>query len=295
MSGHVFVAGPASWNQIVMLDALPQPVSHMAFARSHRWALGGTSAGKALNLRSLGVDVTLRTVVGDDPEGRQVLMALHESGIDVLAEEASNRVTEQHLNLMDPVGGRVSLYLRSPTLEAADVHLADEARRAMQSADAVVIDLSEPGRALLSQARELGRPVWCDLHDYDGTSPWHQQFVDEASFVFCNDDALPDPAGFVADRISAGAQLAVVTRGAAGAIAMATDGVLRHVQALPVEEVVDTNGAGDAFFAGFLAAHLAGSPVDICLLAAARQASLCIQSPALAPREPTTAATRGRD
>ena len=101
MSGHVFVAGPASWNQIVMLDALPQPVSHMAFARSHRWALGGTSAGKALNLRSLGVDVTLRTVVGDDPEGRQVLMALHESGIDVLAEESSNRVTEQHLNLMD--------------------------------------------------------------------------------------------------------------------------------------------------------------------------------------------------
>ena len=91
MSGHVFVAGPASWNQIVMLDALPQPVSHMAFARSHRWALGGTSAGKALNLRSLGVDVTLRTVVGDDPEGRQVLMALHESGIDVLAEKASNR------------------------------------------------------------------------------------------------------------------------------------------------------------------------------------------------------------
>ena len=65
MAGRVFVAGPASWNQIVMLDALPEPVPHMQFARSHRWAVGGTSAGKALNLRSLGVAVTLRTVVGN--------------------------------------------------------------------------------------------------------------------------------------------------------------------------------------------------------------------------------------
>lgn len=283
MAGRVFVAGPASWNQIVVLDALPEPVPHMQFARSHRWALGGTSAGKALNLRSVGVGVTLRTVVGDDAEGRLAMTALRGSGVDVLAELASNGVTEQHLNLMDPVGGRVSLYLRSPTLEAADVRLAEDTRRAMRAADAVVVDLSDPGRDLLNLARELGRPVWCDLHDYDGSSAWHQQFVDEAAFVFCNDDALPDPAAFVAERIRAGAVLAVVTRGAAGAIAMGADGVLRHVQAHPVDEVVDTNGAGDAFFSGFLAAHLSGSSLDDCLWAGARQAALCIQSPALAP------------
>jgi hypothetical protein len=66
MESRVFVAGPVSWDHIVGLDALPSPVPHMEFARSHHWTVGGTSAGKALNLRSLGVPVTLRTVVGAD-------------------------------------------------------------------------------------------------------------------------------------------------------------------------------------------------------------------------------------
>lgn len=40
--------------------------------------------------------------------------------------------------------------------------------------------------------------------------------------------------------------------------------VLRHVPVPPVDEIRDLTGAGDAFAAGFLSAHLTGSPVETC-------------------------------
>ena len=54
MTEHVFIAGPASWNRIVLLDHLPEPVPHMQFALGEYETLGATSAGKALGLVGLG-------------------------------------------------------------------------------------------------------------------------------------------------------------------------------------------------------------------------------------------------
>ena len=45
MTASVFIAGPASWNSIVVLDRLPEPVPHMQFAEDSWETVGGTSAG----------------------------------------------------------------------------------------------------------------------------------------------------------------------------------------------------------------------------------------------------------
>ena len=76
MTDHVFIAGPASWNRIVLLDHLPEPVPHMQFALDDYETIGGTSAGKALGLAALGRPVLLHTLIGDDDEGRRVRGAL---------------------------------------------------------------------------------------------------------------------------------------------------------------------------------------------------------------------------
>src|SRR3954471_13600796 len=110
---RVFVAGPVSWNRLVSLDELPEPRPHAVFAKGHWTTLGGTSAGKALNLARLGAEVTLRTVVGDDEAGRQGLAAPTRGGGGVIAEVVDGP-TEQHLNLMDSHGGRLSIYLELP-------------------------------------------------------------------------------------------------------------------------------------------------------------------------------------
>lgn len=274
----VFVAGPVSWNRLVSLDRLPQARPHTVFATGHRVAVGGTSAGKALNLASLGADVTLRTVVGDDEAGRSVLDVLDRAGVDVIAEVVDT-ATEQHLNLMDPHGGRVSIYLELPRLRQAQHD--DRALAALASADAAVIDLADHARPLLSAARAAGVPVWCDLHDYDGVAEFHRDFLDAADHVFLNDDAFADRDALLVFLKSLD-KPAVATLGADGAVA-AVDGAVHHVPAAPVEEIVDTNGAGDAFFSGFLVAHLAGADVDSAMAAGARQAALCLGSAGLAP------------
>ena len=180
MTARAFVAGPASWNTLVRLERLPESRPHMVRAQGHHQALGGTSAGKALNLAGLGCDVTLRTLVGTDDAASSIRRRLDVPGLEVLAEVADGP-SEQHLNLMTDAGERLSIYLDLPVL--AVEHHAARTRAALAACDVALIDLAEHSRPLLAEARALGKPVWCDLHDYDGRSGFHQDWVDAADVL----------------------------------------------------------------------------------------------------------------
>lgn len=278
----VFIAGPASWNRLVVLDRLPEPVPHMQFAEDSWETVGGTSAGKALSLTSLGREVLLYAQTADDEDGRRVRSALADAGVPTLWEMSDR--TERHLNLMTRVGERVSLYLSSPS-EAAGAQDA-RIRQAMADADALVLDLAAEPLRLLPMAAETGVPIWVDVHDYDGEAEFHHPFLAAADAVFCNADRLSDPVAFLRSCITGGATLAVCTLGADGAVAVDAEGVEHRVPAVPVE-VRDTNGAGDAFLAGVLDARLAGRGVRESLEAGARSASTVLGTihlhPALDP------------
>ncbi len=279
MTAHVFVAGPASWNILVRLDRLPESRPHMVRAAGHTTALGGTSAGKALHLALLGERVTLRTLVGTDDLAEKILRRLDRDRIEVVAETAPGP-SEQHLNLMTDAGERLSIYLDVPEL-VHEEH-AERTREALRECDVAVIDLAEHSRPLLAEARRLGVEVWCDLHDYNGRSGFHQEFVDTADVLFLNDDGLADPLPFMTDRVRAGTTTVVCTRGASGAVAVTADRTL-HVPAPPVDDIVDTNGAGDAFLSGFLSSHLAGRGLADCLEAGHAQAAAALRVADLAP------------
>jgi sugar/nucleoside kinase (ribokinase family) len=277
---RVAVCGPASWNHLILLDRLPEPVPHMQFALGDLHTLGGTSAGKVLHLAGLGIDVTLHALLGADDEGRSVSSALERAGVRVEAY-ASER-TERHANLMTQEGERVSLYLATPS--AASVDVVDRIDGAMAAADVAVVDLSGVGAQMVQRrlAGAVGAPIWTDLHDYDGAAEFHEPFLRAADVVFMNDDATHDPWALMKSCLDRGPRLTVCTLGARGAIALAASGERASVDAHPVT-VVDTNGAGDAFFAGFLAASLAGAELDGCLAAGARQAVVALSSEHLHP------------
>jgi sugar/nucleoside kinase (ribokinase family) len=270
----VVVHGPASWNLVVDVDELPEPTPHMQFAAAHREVLGGTSAGKAAHLRDLGVEVELHTVLGTDAAAASIETALRNAGVEVVATVVPGP-SERHLNLMDSAGGRVSIYLDVPA--AADPATASSALRRLvdtaSTARALVLDLSQPSRDAITAVADLGVPIWADVHDYDGTSDFHGPFLDAASFVFMNGDRLDSPYDFLRSCVNRGAQVAVCTLGAEGAIAVDALHLRHRVPAEPVPLVVDTNGAGDGFMAGFLAAHLDGANVECALRAGARQAA----------------------
>lgn len=277
MPDSVFISGPASWNTIVVLDRLPEPVPHMQFAEATWATVGGTSAGKALSLTGLGRATQLYALVGTDPEAGRVRAALDAAGVQARWGEGA---TERHLNLMTRAGARVSLYLSTPEATAG----ADDSwvRERMSEAGAIVLDLAAEPLRLLPIARATGVPIWVDVHDYDGEAEFHRPFLAVADAVFCNADRLADPVAFLHSRIAAGASLAVCTLGADGAVAVDAEGVEHRVAAAPVE-VIDTNGAGDAFLAGVLDARLEGAGVGAALEAGARAAAVVLRSRHLHP------------
>ncbi|MBB3092041.1 carbohydrate kinase family protein [Nocardioides albus] len=275
---RVVVCGPASWNHLIVLDRLPEPVPHMQLARRSWHTVGGTSAGKALHLAGLGVDVRLWAPIGDDEDGTRLRERL--SGAGIIVKAIASEQTERHVNLMADGGGRISLYVSSPSIPPADAIEATVS--AIVAADLAVIDLSELGRLVLEAMPTPPTPLWMDLHDYDGAAAFHEPFLRAAEVVFMNDDATDDPWKLLATCLDRGPRLAICTLGAKGAIALEADGTRHEVVAVPAT-VVDTNGAGDAFMAGFLAARLREEPVAAALRGAAEQARVAIETEHLHP------------
>jgi len=294
VTGKVVISGPASWNRIVLLDHLPEPVPHMQFALGDHETVGGTSAGKALGLAGLGREVELFTLVGSDADGERLRGVLGRvPGLELDVVEGA--VTERHLNLMTPAGERVSLYLSTPDDEPGPYD--GRLTAAMEDAAAIVMDLSPRSRRLLPDARACGRPIWTDLHDFDGESEFHRPFLEAADVIFMNADRIgDDPVPFLRHCVEEGASLAVCTLGARGAVAVAAAGgsaaagsagdgermSVHEVAAVPVD-VLDTNGAGDAFMVGVLHATLAGGAVDEALAEGARHAASVLTTRHLHP------------
>lgn len=277
-TSKVLVCGPSSWNQLVELDRLPDPRPQQLSARNAWCTVGGTSAGKALHLSSLGVATTLFTPLANDEPGRLLRRALGGAGVYLQAISSSS--TEQHINLMAG-GQRVSIYIATPS--AAMDSEVDTLCAAIGEADLAVVDLSELGLRIIGQLAKSPVPLWVDLHDFDGSALFHLPFLGAASVVFMNDDATSDPWELMATCLRHGPEMAICTLGARGAVAMNRQG-RRWKVAAPKVEVIDSNGAGDAFMAGFLAAYQRGSSVQAALEAAARAAAVALSSRHLHPK-----------
>jgi len=187
-------------------------------------------------------------------------------------------------------GERVSLYLSAPADPGTPP--SSELAQAMADAPAIVLDLSERSRGLIDAARATGRPIWTDIHDYDGSADFHRPFIEAADWIFMNADRVgADPLPFMEECVRGGASVVVCTLGAKGAIAVSgpengADAGGRmtrtEVAAVPVE-VLDTNGAGDAFMAGVLDAHLGGASLGEALEAGARHAATVLTTRHLHP------------
>ena len=228
---QVTVLGGAAWNRMIHVDRLPDGRTATVHPRWHHEAIGGAGAGKALNLARLGVDVTLYAGLGEDDAGARVRSGLGAAGVDLRAV-VDPTGTAQHVNLMDPDGGRISLMLDQRV-----------ARTGVRRGGVGGVDGSPPTSSwsdlapwtprALHVARASGRPIWTDLHDFDGSSAWHAPFIDAAEVVFVSHDRLPDPSGFLRSLIERGKRLAVCTMGADGAIALDADGRVYRVPVVP--------------------------------------------------------------
>ncbi|MEV6810630.1 PfkB family carbohydrate kinase [Micromonospora sp. NPDC051296] len=241
----------------VRVPALPLPVVDSVTVDPIELRIGNTGAGVVLAAHALGLRVAVVDTVGADPAGDVVRAALGRTGVHVvLAEDPAG--TRRSVNMVDPAGRRMSLYDPRPSggpPPFAATRLAELIR------DTTHVHLSIMGwaRDLLPALGDVlaeGVGTSTDLHDWDGHNPYHRPFAEVAELVLVSGTALGDRAAVAATLAP---RPVLVTRGADGADLHLGGEVSRVPAAVPPGPVVDTNGAGDAFAAGLIAARLRGA------------------------------------
>jgi len=224
--------------------------------------VGGDDAGRRLvaELRACGVDAVVQTggttgtvVVVVTPDGERTMFP--------------DRAAAAGLQPIDPGWLAGTTLVHVPAYGFVDpatvTVLAAAAQAARATGAAVSVDLSA-----VSVVEALGRDALDDALGRLG-----------ASIVFANrDEAI---AAGLEDRPPPGA-LVVVKDGPRPATLVEADGRRRKVDALEVDGVTDTTGAGDAFAAGFLAAWATGADPVTATVAGHRSAAAVLAHPGAA-------------
>lgn len=276
---QILIVGGASFNTMIALDRFPEPQPQTLIARGFHETIGSTGAGKALNLRKLGMGVTLHAPIGDDRYGRLIADGLAAAGVTFLYD-LDPAGTQRHVNLMDRDGRRISLFLVPGTFDLAFDRVRLEAH--IRTCDYLVLNISNYCRTLIPAIRQQQKAIWCDIHDYDGANSYHQDFIEAADYLFLSSEALPDYRQFMAQQVARGKRLVVCTHGKRGATALSPAGEWIETPIVSRYSPVDTNGAGDAFVAGVLYGHTQGYRLRECLRLGAVVGGLCVTSAELA-------------
>lgn len=272
--------GGVAWNTMVYFDEFPAPQPATVFSRRSYETVGSSGAGKALNMRYLGADVTLWGLLGDDTAGRLVREFIASRGIRFI-EDRDPQGTMRHINLMNQRGERISIWANAGSHEfAIDMaKIIDPIRHA----DIVSVTIANYCRQFLPLLSEMGKEVWIDIHDYDGANPYHAEFIEAADYLLMSSLLMEDWRSFLERRVAAGTKVALCTHGTAGASGVAAGSGWCDLPAIAVDDVVDTNGAGDAFFAGFASQWARDPDLEKAMRRGVQVAAAAVQSPELAP------------
>ncbi len=253
---------------------------------------GGSAANTIAGLASFGGNGAFVGKVRDDEAGRAFAHDIKAAGVHFATPAAQEGPsTARCLVLVTPDGQRtMNTFLGAcQNLTIADIDAADVAASQILYLEGYLWDPPAAKQAFVEAARiahEAGRQVALTLSDVFCVDRHQQEFLGlirdgVVDILFANESelhALYQTADFAAALAALRQEniLAAVTRSEKGAIVV--KGATTHeVVAAPIENLVDTTGAGDLFAAGFLAGYTRQQPLDRCARLGALAASEIIQ------------------
>lgn len=278
----VFVIGGTSFDHIVTLPEFPAPTPKTIHVAPFYETTGSTGSGKSLCLTKLGVPNRLYSIVGDDYYGHKIIDHLLEEKVDFIYDFDPSG-TERHFNVMNSDGGRISMFITQSSEEMAFNYPAIE--QSIQDADIIVLNIPAYCKHFISLLSKYDKPVWTDLHDYDDGNPYHEAFIEVSDYIFMSSDNLSNYRKTMSELMEKGKELIVCTHGKNGSTVLTPEGNWINVPAIEDAKLVDSNGAGDNFFSGFMSAYLEGKSIIECMRFGTICGALCIESNELVAKD----------
>ncbi|MGE0225716.1 MAG: D-glycero-beta-D-manno-heptose-7-phosphate kinase [Acetobacteraceae bacterium] len=244
---------------------------------SHHATLGG-AANVAMNIATLGGNVTLIGVVGDDDAGASVLRLVGQTpGIEPALVVVPGRPTTAKTRFM--TGAHQLLRLDEETTAPVEGVAADDVmariERALSGVDVVVLSDYAKGvlcdnvlHRAIAATNAAGRlliadPKRADFEAYRGAAILtpNEHEVRLATRIDAEYDAEADRAGRAALNATEG-QAVLVTRSAKGLTLVRRERPALHLPTR-AREVADVSGAGDTLVAALSVALAAGAPLPV--------------------------------
>jgi fructokinase len=238
---------------------------------------GGSAGNTCAVAAALGARVGFLGKVADDQLGRVFAHDIKAAGVHFPTPPLKDSApTARCLILVTPDAQRtMNTFLGACVhFSAADVAEAEVARAKVLYMEGYLFDPPAAQAAFMEASRiahRHGRQVALSLSDAFCVQRHRRAFRklvrEEVDILFANESeilALYETEDFeeAAELVRQEVGLAALTRSAEGSVIIA--GEDRHQVAAVPTRVVDTTGAGDAYAAGFLAAHTRGLPLPEC-------------------------------
>ncbi|MBT8078559.1 MAG: hypothetical protein KJO31_08265 [Gammaproteobacteria bacterium] len=245
--------------------------------------VGGITANFARHARSLfpaADEIAVIAPLGNDPEATAVRSAFASSGIDCHFCELDGATPVQYINVREDGEKEFLRYeegvLRNFELDAPEIELIADSDVLVAPAYLQIARLFDG----LMQIRTNGT-ICIDFADFAQHPDFellerHLESIDVSFFGLSGNDE--ETIEKLAAMARAQDKLIVVTLGGGGSIAFQRKRRYEQ-QALPVDQVIDTTGAGDAYAAAFLSRYCHGAGINEAMAAGAARAASVVQRP----------------
>jgi sugar/nucleoside kinase (ribokinase family) len=240
------------------------------------YATGGSAANATFNAARLGLRATFLGKLGHDDLARVYRKAFEAAGVDGSRFKQGPLANARCLALVTPDAQRTmrTFLGAAMTLSPDEISARDFKDCRHAHIEGYLVFNRALADAVLTAARSAGCTTSLDLSSFEvvnASRDWlFSQFRRGIDIVFANEDEIravfqdhTSDYALLAKKLADHGVLAAVKVGKDGAW-IARDADLHRIEPVAVADVIDTNGAGDAWAAGFLFGYLRGWPLPSC-------------------------------
>lgn len=254
---------------------------------------GGVSRNVVENFANVGMPVSFASIVDDSAIGRDVVRRLENAGADL-----KYTVTTDHdgfgmwLVILDEKGDMAGSISCMPDLEALEKHIREQGDKIVSGAENIVleIDMNESiAERIFELAEKYDKKVYAIVGNLSVIKK-HPEYLKKTACFICNEveagklfdaDLEELEPGEMLDFIVPATENAaipsiVVTMGAKGSVYFDSLSGEKGICAPTPVRLVDSSGAGDAFFSGTVMALTKGMALSQAVKYGSRLASMTI-------------------